>query len=155
MERRMLWWLAPALLLISVSLAVALMHDPVNKANWDRIGEGTTRAEVERMLGKPGVDVANTPGGVDHPGWRTCQWTGTEEWIEVQFDSDGFARRTCWHNQASRPGVLEDLARRAGIPWPLARRKVRPERYEGREFAGKESNSVEAPGAGSRAAGRP
>jgi hypothetical protein len=101
------------------SLVIFLGRDPIDKANWDRITDGMTRHGVERMLGKAGVDVPGAPGSVSRPGWRTCQWTGREGWIEVQFDAGGVARNTHWHNQAGGPGFLADLARRCGTPWAL------------------------------------
>jgi hypothetical protein len=109
------------------ALVAVLLRDPINKANWDRIAAGMSRQEVERLLGKPGVDVPGTPG-ISRPGWRTCQWTGRQEWIEVQFDADGLARNTHWHNQAGRPGFLVELLTRWGLPW------TPPGRPEQRDF---------------------
>jgi len=132
MGRRVFRWSAAALLMAVGSLVVLLARDPINKANWDRIADGMTRQEVERLLGKPGVDVPGTPGAISRHDWRTCQWTGREEWIEVQFDAAGVARNAHWHNQAGGPGVLADITRRCGIPWTPPRR---PERREYKELS--------------------
>jgi hypothetical protein len=135
MERRVLWWSAAALLMCAGSLALLALRDPITRANWDRITDGMTRPEVERLLGKPGGDFPGTPGGIPHPDWRTCQWTGRQEWIEVQFDADGFARNTHWHNQAGGQGFFADLLRRCGIRWTPPRRTAPPEERAYKELS--------------------
>jgi hypothetical protein len=133
MDKRVLLCLAAALFLVGGSLAFILLRDPINKANWDRITDGTTRPEVEHMLGKPGIDVPCCPGS-SRPGWRLCQWTGRQEWIEVQFDAEGFARSTHWHNRSGSPGFLANLLAPGGLQWIFPHRSTRPERREAKHL---------------------
>jgi hypothetical protein len=89
--------LAVGLALAGAVLALAWpLPSRVTRANFDRIKEGMSRADVEALLGPPG-DYTTAPTsfdrmeGVWRPGSKEAKWEGDECMVVVDFDASGHA----------------------------------------------------------------
>jgi hypothetical protein len=60
--------------------------NPANVENFGKINTGMSRAEVEKLLGKP---VSESKGGMlAAPDDTTLKWGEEKKWIMVVFDKD-------------------------------------------------------------------
>lgn len=85
-KRRLVWVIVAVCLALAVVLAGALVvrpHPVVNRANFERVNEGMTRAEVEAILGRLPGDDAPAPDAA------VCSWMGDGTEILVAFDKNG------------------------------------------------------------------
>jgi hypothetical protein len=88
-------------------LAMLPPRPGVTIANFDRIEEGMTRAEVEALLGEP--RVINGPAG--HAIW--IDWVSDEgRIIATRFDNDKLVEKS-FHDQAD--GLIDKLRRWMGF----------------------------------------
>ena len=86
----------------------------ITRANFDRIVEGSSADEVNRLFGVPPGDYRSKPGflivGHGHIPWteqarggRLAVWYIPRANVEVLFDRNGRVVGKCWHDSDANP----------------------------------------------------
>lgn len=129
MRKSLVACLAVALVVVGgLTALVGPRHCPVNRAAFERIGKGMTRAEVHAILGGPAGDYRKRP---PHPacyiypehsgwGWFAERWEGDEGMVELWFNpvDEKFVQGLFKGAAPYSPGLV-DLAR-----WRLRKLKA-------------------------------
>jgi hypothetical protein len=106
--RKHRWLLLGLLLMCAVGIALVVLpwlpRAGITKQNFDRIGVGMTRAEVEAIFGGP-------------PSWKPvgnrAEWAndGAYDCATIDFDEGGCVMRTAWQDLDERTSVEKLLDR--------------------------------------------
>jgi hypothetical protein len=114
MTRKHLLLLAPLPLAVAVTLAALALRPPrpgVTKANFDRIQDGMTKAEVERLLGGTGLPFH---GFANQEPLRTFVWSGDDGSIAFVEITDNSVVSKQW--RPSTESITDKLRRWLHLP---------------------------------------
>ena len=97
----------------------ALRPHPINRANFERIQEGMTCADVEAILGGPPGDYTtpfDLPLARSFGMQRVTAWFGDEGCVGIKFDDEGRVRMAWFApSRRSQMSLLQRL--RAWLGW--------------------------------------
>src|SRR5712664_1830664 len=93
LRRRTLWLRAALLLIVVFGVWLLAPRSRITQANFDRIQDGMSKADVCAMLGEPDPDACAWMVVYDHRLVYCCRWGDGPAWIQVMFEEDRVLHR--------------------------------------------------------------